>query len=204
MSRKIQLAIETALGGGSFSIFEDGRELDFLCNLNPRSTAEDLLFIIEKLLLENSLEKQEVNKIVYSGGPGSRTGIRIGAATAKALSFAFSCECFEVKLLYALTFCSQKNGFIQTGIQTAENEFCLQSFEKKNSTVVSSQMKKVSKNDLLTSINDQEFQQVIIVLRKNDDELIGLEGNVIFFEMDDNFARFLNLSSLSQYSNFIE
>lgn len=197
MSRKINLGIETALGGGSFSIFEDGQELDFMCNLSSRSTAEDLLLIIENLLLKNYLVKEEINKIIYSGGPGSQTGIRIGAATAKALALAFSCECSEVGLLYALTFYTEQKGLIQTMIQVSEKEFYLQVFEKTEITVAESQPERVFKNDLSKHIENQKYQQTIIILKKDDMELKkSMAKNLIFLEMQNNFARLLNLSNV--------
>lgn len=195
MSRKISLGIETALGGGSLSIFEDGQELDFICNLNSRSTAEDLLLIIEKLLLKNHLVKQEIGNIMYSGGPGSQTGIRIGAATAKALAVAFNCECSEVELLYALTFYTEQKGLIQTAIQVSEKEFYLQVFEKTEITVALSQSERVLRSDLSKYIENQIYQQTIIILKKDDLELKqSMANNLIFLEMQNNFARLLNLT----------
>ncbi len=197
MSRKINLGIETALGGGSFSIFENGQELDFICNLSSRSTAEDLLLIIENLLLRNHLVKQEIGKIIYSVGPGSQTGIRIGAATAKALALAFSCECSEVGLLFALTFYTVERGLIQTVIQVSEKEFYVQVFEKSEITVAESQPEKVSISDLSKHIENQSYQQTIIILKKDDLELRNsIANNLIFLEMQNNFARLLNLSNV--------
>lgn len=199
MSRKINLAIETALGGGSFSIFEDGRELDFFCNSNLRSTAEDLLLIIENLLLKNGLGKQDIGKIIYSGGPGSQTGIRIGAATAKALALAVNCKCSEVGLLYALTFYTLQKELIQTVIQVSENEFYLQVFEKTEITVAESQPERISKSDLSKHIENQKYQQTVIILKKADLELRKrVANNLIILGMKNNFAGLLNLSSAVQ------
>ncbi len=193
MSRNINLAIETALDGGSFSIFENGREIDFFCNLNSRSTAEDLINIIEKLLFKNGLDKKAIHKIVYSGGPGSQTGIRIGTATAKALSFAFDCECSEVSLLYALCVYTEKSGFIITAIQVSEKEFCFQGFEKKDVIVAQNQMVRLSRSDFITNLSKQNYQQAIIVLKKEDAEIKSFSDDFILQERQSNFARLLNI-----------
>lgn len=195
MNRKIKLAIETAIGGGSFSIFENGREIDFFCNLNSRSTAEGLINIIEKLLYKNSLNKKAIHKIVYSGGPGSQTGIRIGKATAKALSFAFDCECSEVSLLYALCFYTEKSGFINTAIQVSEKEFCLQGFEKTDVIVSQNQMVRLSRSDFITYLSKQTYQQAIIVLKNEDAEIKSFSDDFIVHEMQSNFARLLNMAA---------
>jgi tRNA A37 threonylcarbamoyladenosine modification protein TsaB len=103
LERNVVLAIECAVGGGSLSLLEDSEELDSFVFRNASSKAEDLLEEISAILKRNLIDKKFIRKIVCSDGTGSRTGIRIGKATAAGLKSALACETAEVSILEALT-----------------------------------------------------------------------------------------------------
>lgn len=48
---------------------------------------QNVLELIEKLLKEHKLELQNIHALEINTGPGSFTGLRVGAAIANALSF---------------------------------------------------------------------------------------------------------------------
>lgn len=96
---KIVLTMETAVMGGSVSIFCDEKLLDFYIGDKTVSSAEDLLPKISDLLKENEISKSDIDSIVISNGPGSFTGIRIGIATALALQKSLGCKCYGFDLL---------------------------------------------------------------------------------------------------------
>nr|MBI5455760.1 tRNA (adenosine(37)-N6)-threonylcarbamoyltransferase complex dimerization subunit type 1 TsaB [Candidatus Levybacteria bacterium] len=49
--------------------------------------SEAALPLIDKLLKENNLTIEEIDEIKVNEGPGSYTGVRVGAAIANALGF---------------------------------------------------------------------------------------------------------------------
>jgi tRNA threonylcarbamoyladenosine biosynthesis protein TsaB len=51
-----------------------------------REMAEGLLKFIHDKLLENNADWKDISEIVYFSGPGSFTGLRIGAAVVNALA----------------------------------------------------------------------------------------------------------------------
>jgi tRNA threonylcarbamoyladenosine biosynthesis protein TsaB len=63
--------------------------------------APTLIPLIERMLAEISLAVRELSLIICSTGPGSFTGIRIGLATAKGISFGISCPVVGVSTLEA-------------------------------------------------------------------------------------------------------
>ncbi len=82
------LAIESASITASCAICGDGNLLGEY-TLNHRKThSEKLMPLIEELMNELELKIQDIDVIAVSEGPGSYTGLRIGAAIAKSLSFA--------------------------------------------------------------------------------------------------------------------
>lgn len=131
MNREITLAVETAVGSGSVSLLEKNNEIDFRIGNAEILRAEELLFSISELLYRNNLEKSDLKKIIYSHGPGSCTGIRIGLATVKGLKNALGCECFGQTVLESLTLKAVSDGIVQTAIETAKNQICRQFFDLK-------------------------------------------------------------------------
>lgn len=96
------LSIETAIGGGSISLFKGAIELTTLEGEKEISRAEDLLANITEILKMNSLNLKDLDRIAVSVGPGSYTGIRVGIATVLGLKKALNSDCVGVDTLEAL------------------------------------------------------------------------------------------------------
>ena len=90
------MALETGIGGGSVSLNTNGTELAFWTGTAAVSKAEDLLQNIRTLLNKVNLKDFRLGLIIVSEDPGSTTGIKIGAATAKGLARAFNCPVLKV------------------------------------------------------------------------------------------------------------
>lgn len=59
-------------------------------NLSSESVilkSEAALLLIDKLLKENNLKIEEIDEVKVNTGPGSYTGVRVGAAIANTLGF---------------------------------------------------------------------------------------------------------------------
>ncbi len=81
------LAIETATRTAGVAAWADGRVL-----AERRQTvtthSEQLMVMVDATLREAGWTPRELDALVCGAGPGSFTGLRIGLATAKGLSFA--------------------------------------------------------------------------------------------------------------------
>lgn len=102
IKRDIVLALETGIGGGSISLFRQGREIGSLKGETRISRAEDLITQISDLLKRKDVSLKEIETIYVSKGPGGFTGLRIGIATAKGLQKSLNCECRGVNVLEAM------------------------------------------------------------------------------------------------------
>ena len=81
----------------------DGETLMGLYTVNTKNThSETLLPMIESLLASLSLTVDDIAMFACAEGPGSFTGVRIGAATIKGLAFAKNKQCVGVSTLHAL------------------------------------------------------------------------------------------------------
>ncbi|MBA1333989.1 MAG: tRNA threonylcarbamoyladenosine biosynthesis protein TsaB [Firmicutes bacterium] len=98
------LAIDTSSIVASAAVL-DGDKLAAEYILNHRKThSEHLLPIIEEILESCGTDISEIDIIAVASGPGSFTGLRIGAATAKGLAHALGIPVVGVPTLDGLAF----------------------------------------------------------------------------------------------------
>ena len=95
------LALDTSGPIGSVAVSVDG-EVRCVESLASESRHASLILPTVELALERSgLDRRDVRGIVVGEGPGSFTGVRIGAATALGLARALSVPLFAVSSLAA-------------------------------------------------------------------------------------------------------
>ncbi len=68
----------------------------------PRSHAENLVVMIQRVLAYAGITAQELAGIAVSKGPGSYTGLRIGVSAAKGLAFSHGIDLIGIPSLDAL------------------------------------------------------------------------------------------------------
>lgn len=96
------LSLDTSATVASIAISSNSTPLAQY-TLNAKNThSETLLPMIESALNALSLKPSDIDIFALSAGPGSFTGVRIGAATVKGLAFASNKPCVEVSTLEAL------------------------------------------------------------------------------------------------------
>ena len=96
------LAIESSALVASAAIVEDELlKAEFTVN-NKLTHSETLLPMIESMTKISGLSLSEIDAIAVSAGPGSFTGLRIGAATAKGLALALNIPVIRVSTLQSM------------------------------------------------------------------------------------------------------
>ena len=96
------LALDTSATVASIAVTEDLTPLAVYTLNNKNTHSETLLPMIESALKTLSLTAENIELFALSAGPGSFTGVRIGAATLKGIAFAKERPCIEVSTLEAL------------------------------------------------------------------------------------------------------
>lgn len=96
------LALDSTAIAASVALCEDDRLLGEYTIRNGNTHSETLLPMVESILSLFSLSPNEVDLFAASAGPGSFTGVRIGAATLKGLAFGLEKPCIGVSTLEAL------------------------------------------------------------------------------------------------------
>lgn len=120
--RRAVLAIETAVEGGSFALFYENRKIDGWVGSREVSKSEDVLSEIERILQKNEIEKKRIKLIAVSNGPGSFTGIRIGAATAFGLAKALGCDIAAKSVFEAMTSILPRNESTEASTEPLEEK----------------------------------------------------------------------------------
>lgn len=96
------LSIDTATQACSVAIHEKAQLVATQTLYVAKSHAETLLLSIEHLLAISPYKKEELAAVAISSGPGSYTGLRIGAATAKGICYALNIPLLAVNTLVAM------------------------------------------------------------------------------------------------------
>jgi tRNA threonylcarbamoyladenosine biosynthesis protein TsaB len=101
------LAIETATDVCSVALLDGGRPVGLAEVLRPRAHAALLAPLIRDVLAQAERSVGDLTAIAVSAGPGSYTGLRIGASTAKGLAYVNGAALVAVPSLEALAFGAQ-------------------------------------------------------------------------------------------------
>jgi tRNA threonylcarbamoyladenosine biosynthesis protein TsaB len=96
------LALESATPHASVALLEGERLVVELANASDRPHSTRLLPLVDRVLDQAGVGLEEVGSFAVSIGPGSFTGLRIGLATLKGLTYASSVPAVAVPTLAAL------------------------------------------------------------------------------------------------------
>lgn len=98
------LAVDSTATTASVAITEDELLLAEYTIANGNTHSETLLPMVESALNILGLSVSDIDLFACSAGPGSFTGVRIGAATIKGLAFGSIKPCVPVSTLEALAY----------------------------------------------------------------------------------------------------
>jgi len=95
------LAIETAGPGCSVALYING-ETSFLEENAQNKHTANLLPMVNKLLAKSGFKLNELDAVAVDAGPGSFTGLRIGAGVAQGLAYAANLPVINISSLQAM------------------------------------------------------------------------------------------------------
>lgn len=102
------LFLQTSTEICSVAVAENAAILSHKSSSEARDHARWLTLLIEEALSAANWTFSDVEGIVVAEGPGSYTGLRIGAATAKGLCYALEIPLFAVNTLQAIAYSMQQ------------------------------------------------------------------------------------------------
>ena len=95
----ILLHIETATDLCSVAVSKNQEVMAAKTIHDGNSHARNLIVLIESIITELPINKEDIDGISVSMGPGSYTGLRIGVSTAKGLCYALQKPLISVSTL---------------------------------------------------------------------------------------------------------
>lgn len=98
------LALDSTAKICTAALCEDARLISLKRENAGMTHSEMLLPMIESILKEEGISVADIDMFALSKGPGSFTGVRIGAATVKGLCFGRDVPCVGVSSLEALAY----------------------------------------------------------------------------------------------------
>jgi len=95
------LAIESSTEQCSVAL-RCGDQTQQLVSDQPRGHAEQILPMIETLLADSGISRQQIDQVVFGQGPGSFTGVRIACSVAQGLGFGLDIPVLPISSLAGL------------------------------------------------------------------------------------------------------
>lgn len=96
------LSLDSSATTATVALCEDAQRLAEYTLHNGNTHSETLLPMIESMLSLYGISIADIELFACTNGPGSFTGVRIGAATVKGLAFSANRPCIGVSTLEAL------------------------------------------------------------------------------------------------------
>ena len=96
------LAFETSAKAASVALFEDGNLLAEQYQNTGLTHSQTLMVMTEQMLSQCNLTAKDVDAVAVANGPGSFTGVRIGAAAAKGFAWGAEIPIYGVSTLEAM------------------------------------------------------------------------------------------------------
>lgn len=116
------LAIDSSAKSASVCILEDEKILgEFFIN-TKLTHSETLMPMVSSLLKNTHIDINSIDVFAISSGPGSFTGIRIGIAAIKGMSFALNKPCVGVSTLEAMAYNFKGSNCIVSAVMDARRE----------------------------------------------------------------------------------
>ncbi|HBE08382.1 MAG TPA: tRNA (adenosine(37)-N6)-threonylcarbamoyltransferase complex dimerization subunit type 1 TsaB [Lachnospiraceae bacterium] len=98
------LALDASGQVASIALAEDDKLLGEYTMNTKKTHSQTLLPMVDALLHLIGEDKNTIDAVAVAGGPGSFTGLRIGSATAKGLSYAWGVPIISVPTVDALAY----------------------------------------------------------------------------------------------------
>ena len=202
------MGIESSGLAASVAVVEDGLLKGEFTLCNKLTHSETLLPMLKDLLGFLKLEPEDMDAIAVSAGPGSFTGLRIGAATAKGLALAANRPIVRISSLSSLAFnCVNAGSSIVCPIMDARRGQVYTAAFQESLEVIPEQA--CSIQELVAQLNDLESVDVLESERTflflgdgvpvHEDALLQeIDGTCVFVSAENNRQRAASAAELGR------
>ena len=152
------LAIETATEACSAAVYRDG-EIFHRFELAPRKHTQLILPMMDEVLAEAGITRDELDAIAFGRGPGAFTGLRIAVGVSQGLALALEKPLIGISTMAAMaqqiSETENTNGLsLLAAIDARMNEVYWARYQSVNGEVVLQGEEQVSAPELLTQLDN--------------------------------------------------
>ena len=153
------LAFESSAKSASVALVKDGVMLSQYTQCTELTHSKTLLPMCEDMLKNCDVKISDIDAIACAKGPGSFTGIRIGVATVKGMSWAADKPCIGVSTLEAMAWHGVSAGGIICPVMDARRNQVYNAVFKieNNKPVRLTEDRAISIEDLISENNENVF-----------------------------------------------
>jgi len=162
------LSIDTSTKNCSVSISKDSVLLHTIEELSESFThAEKLHVFCEKIVKELNISFAQIDAYGFSAGPGSYTGLRIGAAAVKGFAFCFNKPVILLSTLKCLAnFFKKEDGLICSLIDSRKGEVYMSLYDSEMNNLVKPHSHIITKSSLKSYLSKSKVYFVGTGLNK--------------------------------------
>lgn len=173
----IILSVDSSSKVATVALMKDQKLLGEITLNDKKEHSVILMSIIEDLLKNNSLTIDDIDGYVVSKGPGSFTGLRIGMATIKGLSFGSNKPYVSISSLDALAHSvSNFDGLICPIMDALRNSVYTALYKNNSSSSYSNKLEK------LLDYTALDIDELIEVIKKKNEKVIFIGDGVDKFK----------------------
>ncbi len=140
------IAIESSTERCSVALESAGQQQQLISE-RPRQHAEQILPMIDALLAEAQLSRQQIDQVAFGQGPGSFTGVRVACSVAQGIGYGLDIPVLPISSLAALAqsaaTCSDDYERVIAAQDARLGEIYVGSFEFERSTLLAIGKEKV-------------------------------------------------------------
>ncbi len=194
------LNIETSTTNCSVAIFNDLNLIEFAeVNTGDYSHSKSLHVFIDSILKKSKIFPKDLSAISVSKGPGSYTGLRIGAASAKGLCFALDIPLISIETLKILSQNLLNKGIVIPCLDARRMEVYSAVFDIENKMIRETRAEIINENSFEEYLNKN---QVYFIGNANEKiKKIITNKNAEFIDNYFPSARQMGLLSFNKFKN---
>ena len=155
----ISLFIDTSSTTAIVALYNGNKQIEIIKEDNMQDISSHIMPMLDKLLTNNNIVINRINKIFVVNGPGSFTGLRIGVTIAKTIAWSLNIPVVPISSLEVLASTSFEGDYIVPYIDARRDYVFTGIYNKELDSVVNDQY--IHINSLLSYLMDDKIYKFV-------------------------------------------
>lgn len=155
----ISLFIDTSSTTAIVALYNDNKQIEIIKEDNMQDISSHIMPMLDKLLTNNNIMINQINKIFVVNGPGSFTGLRIGVTIAKTIAWSLNIPVVPISSLEVLASTPFEGDYIVPYIDARRDYVYAGIYNKELDTAVNDQY--IHINSLLSYLTGDKIYKFV-------------------------------------------